>query len=354
MLETLLFTGGKHIPFELTPLKDFYWTNDYVQRLFHVRDWTWSEAVGNTYHFTNRNNGKEEGIRVWRSTVYFDQNSLPAEPHLVLPPGSISFTDPDAPRGSHYWYLLEVYKGVGNSEFTGPFEASALGINVGPGPQELIAGNPGAGFYGEVPVSELITGNLLAVEIGLTNGTAQYSDEPWLKFALDGKTLYVAKKPFRNRVAWDQIHAQGAVYGDRTIDINDESFKVRLLKGASSDPAINTTGYDPEASHRSEWNRLLYPLIPNPSNAESIPSFPVSGEGLTFGSWANYTEADLVVHSTGGNGRRSWCQESRGSNRVTRGYNGVSYLDFTTSSLSGAGSGTRSSVGWRPVLELIT
>src|SRR5690554_5978523 len=208
MLETLLFTGGKYIPFDLLPLKDFYWTNDYVQRLFHVRDWTWSEAVGNTYHFTNRNNGKEEGIRVWRSTVYFDQNSLPAEPHLVLPPGSTSFTDPDAPRGSRFFYLLEVFKGPLDREFTGPFEASALGINVGPGPQELIAGNPGAGFYGEVPVSELITGDLLASTIGLTEGTVLHSNEPWLKFALDGKTLYVAKKPFRHSIPWDQIHAQ--------------------------------------------------------------------------------------------------------------------------------------------------
>lgn len=351
MLETLLFTGGKYIPFDLTPLKDFYWTNDYVQRLFHVRDWTWSEAVGNTYHFTNRNNGREEGIRIWRSTVYFDQNSLPAEPHLVLPPGSTSFTDPDAPRGSRFFYLLEVFKGPLDREFTGPFEASALGINVGPGPQDLIAGNPGAGFYGEVPVGDLITGNLLASTIGLTAGTAQHSNEPWLKFNLDGKALYVAKKPYRHSISWDQINAANAVYGDRTIEINGESFKVRLLKGASTNPAENIIGYDPASSHGSEWNRLMYPLVNNITSPNSHPKYPLSQEDIRFGSWANYTEVDLVVHSTGGNGSLTWCQEVDSSNaarRVIRGHSGLSFFNFNTS------SSTFSTYGWRPCLELVS
>lgn len=344
MLETLLFTGGKYIPFDLLPLKDFYWTNDYVQRLFHVRDWTWSEAVGNTYHFTNRNNGKEEGIRVWRSTVYFDQNSLPAEPHLVLPPGSTSFTDPDAPRGSRFFYLLEVFKGPLDREFTGPFEAIALGINVGPGPQELIAGNPGAGFYGEVPVSELITGNLLAAEIGLTAGSAINSNMPWLKFALDGKTLYVARAFYRSSVSWSSINACGAVYGETTITIQGDTYKVRLLKGAASDPISGgANSHDPEQSWGSEWNRLFYPLIPNPSQK---PLSGISGEGIVFGEWASYSESILTY----GNVNRTWCQETNETNtshRVTRGGT-VTYYSPSTLTSNGV------SYGWRPVLELVT
>lgn len=309
MFESLLgLGGGPYIPFVLTPHLNYYWTNDYVQRLLNVRDWSWID-MSNTFHFTNRNQNKETGTRVWRSSVYFDQNSLPAEPHLTLPPGATSFTDPDAPRGSHYWYLLEVYKGPLDREFTGPFDARALGINVGPGPQDLIAGTPGAGFYGEVPVSELITGTALASAIGLTAGTAQHSNEPWLKFNLDGRTLFVAKKPYRHSISWNHISTANAVYGSRTIEINGETYKVRLLKGSATDPYVGGDGADLVGTHGSEWNRLFYPLIPNPVNK---PSYPISGEGLVYGAWMDYTETELVMVSAAGNGNYSYCQEARG------------------------------------------
>ncbi len=45
--------------------------------------------------------------------------------------------------------------------------------NFGPGPQELIAGDMTAGFFGEVPSSGFITGAELSNAIGLTAGTLQ-------------------------------------------------------------------------------------------------------------------------------------------------------------------------------------
>ena len=76
----------------------------------------------------------------------------------------------------------------------------------------------------------------------------------------------------------------------------------------------------------------------------------MSGEGIRFGTLEQYTDTDLVVHSSGGNGRYSWCQEASSTDttrRVHRGNGGVSHLIWMTA------SGVTSYYGWRPVLELV-
>lgn len=201
-------------------------------------------------------------------------------------------------------------------------------------------------FLGEVPVTALISGNALASAIGLTVGTAQFSNEPWLHFELDGQTLYVAKKPYRRSINWNALHAANVIYGGKTVVINGETYKVRLLKGSATDPHGGGVGWDTPGSYGSEWNRLFYPLIPNPTNSPSKPS----GEGIVYGSWANYTEPDLVMVSTAGNGSFQWCQEVAATNaarRVLRGGGGVSGSGLVTA------SDVNAIYGWRPVLELV-
>ena len=218
--------------------------------------------------------------------------------------------------------------------------------------QLLVAKARGVGdsaFLGEVPVSELITGDALASAIGLTAGTAQHSNEPWLHFVdpVDGLTKYVAKKPYRSHISWDHLNAVNVVYGSRTLEINGETYRIRLLKGVNSDPYEGENGSDPVGAYGSEWNRLLYPLIPDPRYK---PATGISGEGLVYGAWANYTEADLVMVDVGGNGRSSWCQETQSTNaaiRILRGSDGVSPLSRTVAYVVSA------VYGWRPVLELV-
>ncbi len=117
-------------------------------------------------------------------------------------------------------------------------------------------------FIREVPASEFITGAALASQIGLTAGTSQHSDAGWLHFELDGKTLYVAKKPYRHSASWDQINARGAVFGTKTVVINGKTYKVRLLKSVASGDMYTGSDvvYDPVEAYGSEWNRLFYPI----------------------------------------------------------------------------------------------
>ncbi|ASV44501.1 hypothetical protein PBI_SCTP2_486 [Salicola phage SCTP-2] len=224
-------------------------------------------------------------------------------------------------------------------------------VDLGIGPTELIAGDMQAGFFGEVLASELFTGPELASEINLTAGIAQYDNEPWLKFAYKGEILYVAKKPYRHTVSWDDIQAVDAVYGgenDAEVGKSGYNFKVRLLKGASNDPTswddsgtddegASNSRYDPVESIGSEWNNLIYKVH---------EYSPVNQEGS---NWANYTDSDIVVGS--GDGRVTWCQETPSydtSRRVHRGNSSLSYFITPTSSYS------PSICGWRPCLTLIT
>ncbi len=196
---------------------------------------------------------------------------------------------------------------------------------VGPGSEVLLAGDDQLGWYGEVSGSDLLTYSTLATDIGLSAGTLQHDAESlWLKFAYQGKILFVAKKPARHTVSWDDIDAVGAVFGTTQVTIGSNTYNVRLMTGGDADPATATGG---------EWNDLLY---------------RVHVDDPTGSGWASYTDTDIVVGT--GYGRASWAQEANASNsgsRVNRGNSSLTYFTVYTS------SNANSAYGWRPVLELV-
>ena len=219
-----------------------------------------------------------------------------------------------------------------------------------PGPATLIAGNMQAGFFGEVSASELISGTDLASLVGISQGTSQNSTAGWLKFAWQGKILFVAKKTFRHSISWDHINSANAVYGSKSVVIDGLSYKIRLLKGANKDPA---GAYNGAICHNSEWNRLMLPIHQEainknwayPNNVEN--DIPVWAHNLGTGTQGMYTDEDLLTHYDFGSGSYSWCQEvaESAADRVYRGGDGVS------DSFSYTSSDSYSYYGWRPCLE---
>jgi len=214
-----------------------------------------------------------------------------------------------------------------------------------PGSNILIAGTMEEGFFGEVPATALITGDALASEVGISAGTSQNSTAGWLKFALDGKILFVAKKPIRHTINWMDINTADCVYGNKTVVIGGLTYKVRLMKGALTDPSL----YD--ATDRgaigSEWNRLMLPIHVKAPSSWAYPAYvasPTKDWGI------DYTDTDLVTISAAGYGPCSWCQEVSNTNasyRVYRGRYGVSYSSANSSTIA------NTNMGWRPVLELV-
>ncbi len=222
------------------------------------------------------------------------------------------------------------------------------------------------GFFGEVPASVLFTGPQIASAIGLTAGTSQHANEPWLKFFVGASAncnrnngvpyvLYIAKKPYRYNVSWDAIHARGAVYwgAGATVDKGGITLDVGLMFGAYADPANSTneaplsTSGSCAANHGqgSHWNDLIYRVM---SETPSCPSSDTyHGGPQVGGNWASYQNSDLIIAS--GNGRTTWCQETSaisGTRRVYRGDNRLSNLYWSTS------SNATSSYGFRPALRL--
>lgn len=216
---------------------------------------------------------------------------------------------------------------------------------LGPGPTKLIGGNEDAGFYGECPASELITGDELARMIGLTRGGSQFSNEPWLKFSYMGKIEFIAKKPFRYSFPYNDITAANAAFGNRTIKLGDHTYKVRLPKGKSEGKQDDDSSIEGSIFHNSEWNRLMLPIH---INAPSSWKYPRNVKSPTENWDVGYTDNDLITQRSAGNGAHSYCQEyGKTGYRLLRGGYGVSFSNMTT---VGA---FENATGWRPVLELV-
>jgi hypothetical protein len=215
----------------------------------------------------------------------------------------------------------------------------------GPGGKVFLGGDMTAGYLGQVSTDDLWTGDELATACGITQGTSQFSTTGWLKFAIDGKIIYKSQKTFRHSISWDHIHSKGCVHGTKTLTKNGITYKVRLMGGWLNDPS---SGYDGVSCHGSEWNRLMLPIHVNAPNSWNYPN-NVSATEKTVDWGINFTDADLQTHHNYGNGSCHWGRETySSSNRVIRGYGGVSLSGNYSSSL------TDSYYGWSPVLEIIS
>lgn len=213
-----------------------------------------------------------------------------------------------------------------------------------PGSAKLIAGDMNAGFFGVVPASELFTGAEISSECGITQGTLQFNDVGWLKFASDGKTKFKSQKTYRHSISWDHIDSKGAVNGSKIVEKNGIRYKVTLMKGGNGNASDMVAG--PKSS---EWNKLMLPI--HIKAKDQSWAYPANVTTPTAYWGIDFTDADLQTHYDHGNGAYQWCREvyyDNASGRVLRGYYGVSYsYDYASSS-------TFSSIGWSPVLEVIS
>ncbi len=231
-------------------------------------------------------------------------------------------------------------------------------LSGSPGAKKLISGTMEEGFFGEVPASELITGDALASQVGISQGTSQHSTAGWLKFAYKGEIQFIAKKPIRHSISWDAINAAKCVYGDsgdKRVTIDGLTYKVTLMRASepSNNPKTVASASSGVVNHHSEWNRLMCQIHEEaingswgyPDNIES--DIGILEHSLGSGSQGMYSDADLIIAS--GDGRISWCQEmsTSTSHRLQRGSDGVSHSNRNPSSYA------YSNCGWRPVLKLV-
>ena len=218
---------------------------------------------------------------------------------------------------------------------------------------------PPSAFLGEVAAADFITASALASACTYTAGTLVNPDSPWLHFTYKGLELYVAKLPIRTSVGWMTFYAKGMVHGDdtvgirptgqaavvqnRRVTINGKTYRVRLLKGGTTNPYPTDTslGNDTAYSVGSEWNDLFYPITNDPKILSySGPKIPNPYVPADFGL--------SVAASSLCN-----CQElsANGTNGLTRGNNTSGGNIVVSAQISATGTGATQ--GWRPCLELI-
>jgi hypothetical protein len=75
-------------------------------------------------------------------------------------------------------------------------------LAFGPGPQELVAGDLDAGFFGLTTQEDFgTTMTQVMSDLGITQGIAQFTTEPLLKFIHKGKIKYINKKTIRRGIS---------------------------------------------------------------------------------------------------------------------------------------------------------
>lgn len=321
-----------------------------------------------TLNWVNRNTG-EDGTKVYRSLTTMNPASLPA-PIVTLASGITTYDDTDVTRGATFFYRLGIFKGA---DFAISNEVSLSALpSSGPGPQTLLAGDYEAGYFGTLTALELFTGEELAFKCGLTAGALQNSGTDWLKFAYKGKILFVPKQTIRYNISWKALYNLGLVFGtndtgtnlpasvsaapinqQKIISKNGINYKVRLLKGAASNPYSFTTSgtYDSYGLEGSEWNDLIYKVV---------NQVPVAQKG---GNWG--TIADSAIYDANYSWSTTICQETSGVNALVRGglvNTGVGQVGYAnqidntilvTAAVNWLGASANYYPSWRPALEWV-
>ena len=262
-------------------------------------------------------------------------------------------------------------------EFLSKLETIAVNTNSATditNPDTLSYGNMDAGFFGIIPAEDFITGDALCAELGITQGSSQFSNTPWLKFAFKDKIIITPMKPIRYDISWDHIYEAGAVYGDSltagesgaehhnltsssgtdltptkqdaNVDVNGLNYKVRLMRGAADDPTNSFSDSDRGSrGPENEWNALMLPIHERAvSSSWRYPEYAPT----SVANWGiNFSDGDLITSNDFGNGSYRWMQETRDDDvslRVYRGYGGVSNLT------AGESATTYSHGGFGPAL----
>lgn len=183
-------------------------------------------------------------------------------------------------------------------------------------------GDLNLGYDGAFPSTALVSRQTLMGMVGATDIVRMYGHTAdWLKFYLNGKTLWVASSPVGVTTHYNNLMARGLLTGTRTVTIDGKVYKVRALTGGNG--------------NASEWNRLLYRI----AAGSPIP---------TADRWAEIPAVSLTAASDGKTYIYSISPDLVGSNVSLRG------KDTIQAEFSIGPTNTYSDIGWRPVLELIS
>jgi len=139
----------------------------------------------------------------------------------------------------------------------------------------------------------------------------------------------------------------------KIITIGDKHYRVRLMKGAGSNPIDSYADSDRGSTGPdNEWNSLILPLHERAKLSNwNYASYAKDKDGGNIKDWGvGLTDENLRTHYNYGVGSYTWCQENSDTTtyrRVSRGYDGVSNSNHSHSWF------VYNFICWRPVLESV-
>ncbi|MGG1531367.1 Ig-like domain-containing protein [Brevibacillus agri] len=193
---------------------------------------------------------------------------------------------------------------------------------------------PGAPSVGDIP--SFSAGQ--TIEIRDTDASDAYKIQ-WREVKGGAKKLLIADRDLLVNVSWDDLNAQGLIFG-KTITIDGQQYKLRVLTGGSNYRGAD--GYSGGTPTDNEWDRIIV----NEAGLNGLPT-PTASD---LDNSANSTDFNSA-HNQFWNWyyMYSWAQETYTGNsagRAIRGYLSARGWDYY-------GAAARFGVGWRPVLEVL-
>ncbi|VFU11660.1 hypothetical protein SCFA_130003 [anaerobic digester metagenome] len=226
-------------------------------------------------------------------------------------------------RGDANFSARNIRQGVTLFGLTGTLVPAPDDYRGAPGALLLTQGDINRGYFGRY--TGIYTGDQLASAAGITIGKGLFyatSDIEWFKFAFEGKVIFLAQKPIRYAISWNDLNNAGCVYGTKEVTKDGITYRCRLLRIRNGEPE---TGPGREQYLLQRVHESYYP------------------------HWEMLTNEDLyLAQPVDTNGKFSLAQETQ---------NGVSAncyaFDYAAGGSTVAKNDRYSGFSWRPVLEVV-
>jgi hypothetical protein len=296
--------------------------------------------------------------KIYRGDTPINTANLAAlTPIATLTAGETQYVDSDAQNRQRYYYVFSV-SSSNDTVISRNYEFWGL-PNSGPGGQVPLIGDYEFGYFGELTTAELFTGTELCSLLNFNTATFNSLSDSmvWYKIARKGRFLYIPAIPIRVTLSWSNLYDAGLIYGVngsgpynsgtprdqmRTVARGAHTFIVRTIRGASDGsnglftmPATQAT--PPLEGINSEWDDVMYPLFSLVPSTQRVFNYA----NRSFGDLQANSYLTLSQERIDGNLANCLVRGTR-----TVGLAGLSSLNSQAITLA-------SSVGWRPVLELV-
>lgn len=158
-------------------------------------------------------NFNSEKQNIYRSNTPIDITNLPT-PIADVANNIVTYTDNTVEQGKMYYYAIGAV--VGNDVAISRRLAIAYRLDTGPGPANIIRGDWDYGYFGSMPIGELVDNTTFKSLIGYTTATVGPATTLH-KFAIKGKIYYVPNNNQILTTSWQGLYNLGLVYGDLPV-----------------------------------------------------------------------------------------------------------------------------------------